>query len=195
MNLTNQEAESFFEKASQWEKEYLKLREIVKSTNLTEEFKWKHPCYSLNKNNVVLIHGFKDYCALLFMKGALLKDSENVLIQQTKNVQAQRQIRFSSLEQINQMKWVIKTYIEQAIEVEKTGLKVKLKKEKDFHLTEEFQRKIDSSPALKVAFDQLTPGRKRAYLLYFSAPKLSKTRESRVEKYISKILDGLGLDD
>ena len=172
-----------------------RLRMIVLDCGLTEELKWGCPCYTFEKSNIVLIHGFKEYCALLFFKGALLKDPNGILIQQTENVQAARQIRFTNVEEIVKMESILKAYIYEAIEVEKAGLKVPLKKTSEFTMPEEFQNKLDETPALKKAFYALTPGRQRGYLLYFSSAKQSKTRESRVEKYMQKILDGKGLDD
>jgi len=186
----------YFEKASQWQKEYAKLRKIILDTGLTEELKWGNPCYTFNGNrNIVLIHGFKEYCALLFFKGALLKDTNGILIQQTENVQSARQIRFTNLTEITKLEPVIKAYIYQAIEVEKAGLKVNLKKASEYKVPEEFQTKLEKNLNLKTAFKALTPGRQRAYLFYFSQPKQSKTRESRIEKSIPQILDGKGLND
>jgi uncharacterized protein YdeI (YjbR/CyaY-like superfamily) len=191
----NPKVDWFFNKASQWQEEYEKLRMIVLDCGLTEELKWGHPCYALNKQNIVLIHGFKEYCALLFFKGALLNDANGILIQQTKDVQAGRQIRFTNLVEIIEMEPILKAYIYEAIEVETAGLKVELKTTADYHVPAEFQYKLDRIPALKTAFESLTPGRQRGYLYYFSQPKQSKTREARVEKYIPQILDGKGLDD
>lgn len=191
----NPKVDFFFEKASKWQEEYELLRTIVLDCGLIEELKWGVPCYTFQQTNVVLIHGFKDYCALLFHKGALLNDAEGILIQQTENVQAARQIRFTSLEQILEMKSIIKAYVFEAIEVEKAGLKVELKKTTEFKMADEFQAVLDEMTELKTAFYALTPGRQRAYLLHFSAPKQAKTREARVEKYIPKILDGKGLED
>ncbi len=197
----NPKVDFFFNKATTWQKEYEKLRTIALDCGLTEELKWGCPCYTVpapsgkDKRNVVLIHGFKEYCAFLFFKGVLLKDPKHILIQQTKNVQAARQIRFTTVREIAEMQSVLKAYIFEAIEVEKAGLKVKLKKTSDFSVPEEFQKKLDRSSALKTAFHSLTPGRQRAYLFYFSQPKLSKTRESRVEQYVPHILKGKGLDD
>ena len=185
----------FFTKASKWQEAYGILRELVLDCGLTEELKWGCPCYTFQKNNVVLIHGFKDYCALLFMKGALLKDPKKILVQQTANVQAARQIRFTSAAQINKMQAVLKTYIKQAVAVEKAGLKVELKNTEEFNMPQEFQTVLQDMPELKAAFEKLTPGRQRGYLLYFSAPKQAKTREARIEKYLDKILTGKGLDD
>jgi uncharacterized protein YdeI (YjbR/CyaY-like superfamily) len=195
MNRMNPKVDFFFGKAEKWQKELEKLRTIVLDCGLTEELKWGVPCYTFQKSNIVLIHGFKEYCALAFFKGALLKDADGLLIQQTKNVQAARQIRFTSVREIVKMKPILKAYIHEAIEVEKAGLKVDYKRTSEFTVTREFQNKLDKSPELKTAFKALTPGRQRGYLLYFSAPKQSKTRESRVEKYIPRILKGKGLND
>ena len=185
----------YFEKDSQWRKEYAKLRKIILDTGLDEELKWGCPCYTFEKRNIVLIHGFKEYCALLFFKGALLKDPQGILIQQTENVQSARQIRFTNLKEIVKLEPVIKAYIYEAIEVEKAGLKVKLKKTSEYKIPEEFESRLKKNKALKTAFGALTPGRQRAYLFYFSQPKQSKTRESRIEKSIPQILDGKGLND
>jgi len=168
---------------------------LILDCGLTEELKWGQPCYTFEKSNIVLIHGFKEYCALLFFKGALLNDPNGILIQQTENVQAARQIRFTNVREIVKMEPLLKAYIYEAIEVEKAGLKVNYKKTADFKIPEEFQKKLDEIPALKTAFDALTPGRQRAYIFYFSAPKQSKTRESRVEKCMQQILNGKGLND
>jgi uncharacterized protein YdeI (YjbR/CyaY-like superfamily) len=185
----------FFHKESNWQKEYAALRNIVLDCGLTEELKWGVPCYTYQKSNVVLIHGFKDYCALLFHKGALLKDEAQLLIQQTANVQAARQIRFKSLKEIAAKESILKAYIHEAIEVEKAGLKVELKKTTEYTIPEEFQKQLDGNESLKTAFAGLTPGRQRAYLLYFSQPKQAKTRVTRVENSLEKILSGKGLDD
>lgn len=195
MNRPNPKVDFFFDKATKWQEEYKTLRTIILDCGLTEEFKWMHPCYTFENRNILLIHGFKEYCAILFMKGALLKDPKHILIQQTENVQSARQIRFTNVREIVKLKPVLKAYIRQAIEVEKTGLKVILKKTSDFKMPVEFQKKLDENPALKDAFEALTPGRQRAYLFYFSQPKLSKTREARVEKCVELILDGMGLND
>ncbi|MFH5185151.1 YdeI family protein [Paenibacillus sp. TAB 01] len=192
---TNPKVDAFLSKAKTWKEEYEKLRAIVLDCGLTEDFKWMHPCYTLENKNIVLIHGFKEYCALLFHKGALLKDPRGILIQQTENVQAARQIRFTNAEEIDELKNILKAYIHEAIEVEKAGLEVDFKKPAEYTVAEELQNKFDEMPALKTAFEALTPGRQRAYLLYFSEPKQSKTRESRVEKYVQQILDGKGLND
>lgn len=191
----NPKVDWFFDKATKWQNEYEKLRIIILGCGLTEELKWGCPCYTFNDRNIVLIHGFKEYCALLFFKGALLNDAEGILIQQTENVQSARQIRFTNVKEIVEMERIIKTYIFEAIEVEKAGLKVSLKKIADFKIPEEFQHKLDKDSALKKAFETLTPGRQRAYIFYFSQPKLSKTRQSRVEKHTQQILEGKGLDD
>lgn len=191
----NPKVDWFFNKDSQWQEEYVKLRTIIIDCGLTEELKWGQPCYTLNKANIVLIHGFKEYCALLFFKGALLNDANGVLIQQTENVQVPRQMRFTNLLEIVELEATIKAYVFEAIEVETAGLKVELKKTEDFKVPEEFQYKLDHIPALKKAFEALTPGRQRGYLFHFSQPKQSKTREARVEKYIPQILSGKGLDD
>lgn len=185
----------FLEKEKRWKKEMKLLRELCLACNLYEDFKWKHPCYVYNEKNIVLIHGFKNYCALLFHKGALLKDPNNILIQQTKNVQAARQLRFTSLEQIQNLKNTIKTYIFEAIEAEKAGLKVQLKETSEFEMPEEFSKVLEENPELKSAFEDLTPGRQRGYLLHFSKAKQSTTRLSRIEKCTPKILDGKGLND
>ena len=191
----NPKVDAFLAKEKKWREEFTKLRQIILDCKLTEELKWGHPCYSLDGKNIVLMHGFKEYCALLFMKGALLKDAKSILIQQTENVQSARQIRFTNAQEIAKMGKTLKSYIQEAIEVEKAGLNVELKKTADFKIPAEFQSKLDALPALQTAFHALTPGRQRAYIFYFSQPKQSKTRESRVEKYIPNILDGLGLDD
>lgn len=191
----NPKVDFYFAKATKWQKELKKLRQIVLDCHLAEELKWGCPCYLYGKSNIVLIHDFKEYCALLFFKGALLKDPKGILIQQTKNVQSARQIRFTSLSEITKLESTLKDYIYRAVEVEESGLKVELKKTSDFPVPEEFQKKLDKMPALKTAFKALTPGRQRAYLFHFSSAKQSKTREARVEKYIPQILDGKGLDD
>ena len=192
---TNPKVDEYLSKAKVWKEESEKLRNIVLDCELTEEFKWMHPCYTFEKKNIVLIHGFKEYCALLFHKGALLKDAHGILIQQTENVQAARQIRFTNVQEIVEMETILKDYIYEAIKVEKAGLEVNFKKNTEYIIPEEFQIKLDEIPALKTAFDALTPGRQRAYILHFSAPKQSKTRVSRVEKFIPQILEGKGLND
>jgi uncharacterized protein YdeI (YjbR/CyaY-like superfamily) len=191
----NPKVDAFLSKAKKWQKEFTKLRAIILSCGLTEELKWGVPCYTLGKNNVILIHGFKEYCALLFFKGALLRDAHGILIRQTENVQASRQIRFTNVQEIIEMEPILKSYINEAIEVEKVGLEVDFKKSTEFKIPEELQHKFEEIPALKTAFDALTPGRQRAYALYFSAPKQFTTKESRIEKYMQKILDGKGLND
>jgi len=191
----NPKVDSVIDKEEKWQKEFEKLREIALECQLDEDLKWGCPCYSYQGGNVVLIHGFKEYCAFLLFKGALLGDPEGILIQQTENVQSARQIRFTSLQQISKMARVLKAYIYEAIEVEKAGLKVKLKKTADYPVPEEFQVKLDKMPALRKAFEALTPGRQRGYIFYFSSAKQSKTRASRVEKYIPQILEGKGLED
>lgn len=191
----NPKVDFYFSKAEKWQEEIERLRTIVLDCGLTEELKWGSPCYMFNKSNIVLIHVFKEYCALLFFKGALLNNSDGILIQQTENVQAARQIRFTNIREIIELQPTLKACIYEAIEVEKAGLKVDFKKSAEFAVAQEFQHKLDQIPALKTAFEALTPGRQRAYLLHFSAPKQSKTRESRVEKYIPQILSGKGLND
>lgn len=191
----NPKLDPYFNKLKQWKEEFGYLREIVLDCGLTEDFKWMHPCYTYNDKNIVLIHGFKEYCALLFHKGALLKDPHGILIQQTENVQAARQIRFTDVQAIDRMQLILKAYIDEAIEIEKAGLQVSYKKNTEYPIPEELQNKFVELPDLKTAFEALTPGRQRAYILHFSAPKQSKTRESRVEKYIPHILNGKGMDD
>ncbi len=191
----NPKVDFYFVKAQKWQKETELLRTIVLHCGLTEELKWGCPCYTFENSNIVLIHVFKEYCALLFFKGALLQDAEGILVQQTENVQAARQVRFTSVQQIVEREAVLKAYIYEAIEVERSGLKVALKKTAEFEMPEEFQQKLDEDDALKTAFETLTPGRQRAYLLYFSGPKQSKTREARIEKCRQPILNGKGLND
>ncbi|MGE5405081.1 MAG: YdeI/OmpD-associated family protein [Candidatus Saccharibacteria bacterium] len=191
----NPKVDEFINKAKKWREEFEKLRRICLETELTEEVKWGVPCYTFEKKNVVLIHGFKEYCALLFFKGALLKDANGILIQQTDNVQASRQIRFTNVQEIVERESTLKAYISEAIAVEKAGLEVDFKKTREFTIPEELQNKFDEIPALKTAFESLTPGRQRAYILHFSQPKQSKTRESRVEKCMPLILNGKGLND
>lgn len=191
----NPKVDFYFDKNENWKKELEKLRTIALDCGLTEELKWGCPCYQYQDTNVVLIHAFKEYCAFLFFKGALLSDPNSILIQQTENVQAARQIRFTSLKEIVKLESTLKAYIYEAIEVEKLGLKVQLKKTKEYAVPEEFQKKLNKMPALKKAFDSLTPGRQRGYLLYFASAKQAKTRESRIEKYLQQILDGKGLED
>jgi uncharacterized protein YdeI (YjbR/CyaY-like superfamily) len=191
----NPKVDFYFTKEKKWREEIEKLRMIILGCGLEEELKWGCPCYTFNKSNIVLIHVFKEYCALLFFKGALLSDPHNILIQQTEHVQSPRQVRFTNVREIMDMQSIIKATIFEAIEVEKAGLKVALKKTEDFAVPAEFQSKLDHIPALKTAFDALTPGRQRGYLFYFSQPKQSKTREARVEKYMPQIMNGKGLDD
>ncbi len=195
MNETNPKVDGFFRKAKNWQREFAKLRTIVLDCPLTEELKWGVPCYTFEKCNIVLMHGFKEYCALLFFKGALLRDANGILIRQTENVQSGRQIRFTNLREIVEMEPILKSYICEAIEVEKAGSKVDLKKTSEFAVPEEFQNKLDEIPALKAAFEALTPGRQRGYILYFSQAKQSKTRAARVEKCMQRILNGKGLND
>lgn len=191
----NPKVDQFLSKAKKWQDEMTLLREMVQECNLTEDFKWMHPCYTLDNANIVLIHGFKDYCALLFFKGVLMKDEKGILIQQTENVQDRRQLRFKSVEEIEKLESVIKDYINEAIAIEKAGLKVVMKTTAEFNMPEEFQTVLEDMPELKKAFYALTPGRQKAYLLYFSSAKQAKTRETRIEKYMDKILNGKGLDD
>ena len=191
----NPKVDFFFSKATQWNKEFKLLRAIVLDCGLKEELKWGQACYTFQNANIVLIHGFKDYCALLFFKGALLKDKKKILIQQTENVQSARQIRFTNVKEIVKLKAVLKSYIYEAIEVDEAGIKVEFKKTSDFKVPEEFQNKLDKTPGLKKAFEALTPGRQRAYLFYFSSAKQSKTREHRIKKYEQQILQGKGIDD
>jgi uncharacterized protein YdeI (YjbR/CyaY-like superfamily) len=195
MNSMNPKTDFYFSKAQKWQEEIEKLRFIVLDCGLIEELKWGCPCYIYNGANIVLIHTFKDYCALLFFKGALLNNDHNILIQQTKNVQAARQARFTDIHQVMEQEAILKSLVREAIEAEKAGLKVGLKTTAEFKVTEEFQYKLDHIPALKTAFEALTPGRQRAYLMHFSQPKQSQTRQARVEKYIPQILDGKGLND
>ncbi|MBK8506799.1 MAG: YdeI/OmpD-associated family protein [Saprospiraceae bacterium] len=185
----------FLDRAKTWQEEMKLLRKICLDCGLTEDFKWMHPCYTLQGKNIVLIHGFKEYCALLFHKGVLLNDTNDILIQQTENVQSARQIRFTSLQEIIDLRPTIVDYIFEAVEVEKAGLEVKMKKTTEFDMPAEFRKVLDGNTDLKSAFEVLTPGRQRGYLLYFSQAKQSKTRESRIEKFIPKIFDGKGLND
>lgn len=191
----NPKVDFYFDNDKKWQKETAQLRTIVLSCRLTEELKWGCPCYSLDSKNIVLIHVFKEYCALLFFKGSLLNDPKNILIQQTENVQAARQIRFTDTGEIIKLKATLKAYIYEAIETEKAGLKVELKKTAEYTIPEEFQMQLDKIPALQNAFYALTPGRQRGYILHFSSPKQSKTREARIVKSISQILKGKGLND
>ena len=192
----NRKVDQFLEKSTKWKEEMNLLREIILDMKeLHEDYKWMHPCYTLGGKNVVLIHGFKEYCALLFHKGALLKYPEGILIQQTENVQSARQIRFTDITRIKKQRAVIKRYIREAIEIERSGMKVKLKETAEFPVPEEFQSRLNKNPDLKNSFEALTPGRQRGYLFYFSQAKQSKTRESRIEKYIPNIIQGKGIDD
>jgi uncharacterized protein YdeI (YjbR/CyaY-like superfamily) len=191
----NPKVDFFFNKAKQWQPEFKKLRTIMLACGLTEELKWGVPCYTVEKRNVVLMHGFKDYCALLFVKGALLQDAEGILIQQTENVQAGRQVRFTSVREIVKLEPILKAYVQEATAVENAGLKVPYKKTVEFSMPEEFINQLEEVPGLQDAFEALTPGRQRAYLLYFSAPKQSKTRVARIEKCMPRILKGKGLND
>jgi len=195
MSKKNPKVDFYFNKDEKWQEEIEQLRAIVLSCGLTEELKWGCPCYTLEGNNIVLIHVFKEYCALLFFKGVLLKDPQSILIQQTKNVQVARQIRFTGVQEIVKLKATLKNYIKEAIEVEKSGAQAELKKTGEFNMPEEFKIRLDKKPALKKAFYALTPGRQRAYLLFFSSAKQSQTREARVEKSIPSILKGIGLND
>jgi len=191
----NPKVDAFLGRAQHWREEFGKLRMIALDCGLTEEMKWGCPCYTFEKSNIVLIHGFKEYCAMLFFKGALLKDPKGILIQQTERVQAARQIRFASVRDIDKLKTALKAYVKEAIEIEKAGLKVNYKKTSEFKVPEEFQNKLNEMPALKTAFGALTPGRQRAYIHYFSTPKQSTTRASRVENHVQQILKGKGLND
>lgn len=192
----NTQLEHFFEKTQQWSEEFNLLRDIItENKSLEEEYKWMHPCYTLDGKNIVLIHGFKEYCALLFHKGALLKDPEGILIQQTENVQAGRQIRFKHIAEIITLRSVIQAYIREAIDIEKAGLKVEMKKVNDYPIPEEFQQALAQDQELNTAFYSLTPGRQKGYLFYFNQAKQSKTRQNRIEKYYQQILDGKGIDD
>lgn len=191
----NPKVDFYFKKAKKWQKEVTKLRSIMLDCHLSEELKWGVPCYTYEKSNIVLIHDFKDYCALLFHKGSLMKDPHGILIQQTENVQSARQVRFTSLEEINKLESILKEYVFEAIEIKESGQKVEFKKTAEYKIPEEFQQKLEEMPALKDAFYGLTPGRQRGYLLHFSSAKQSKTRESRIEKNIRQILDGKGLED
>jgi uncharacterized protein YdeI (YjbR/CyaY-like superfamily) len=191
----NSKVDFYFIKGKKWQEEFQLLRMICLDSGLNEELKWGHPCYTLDKANIVLMHGFKDYCALLFFKGALLKDPKGILVQQTQNVQAARQIRFTNTQEIIKLITALKSYIKDAIQVEKAGLKVELKSTNEFKMPEEFKNQLDENSGLRKAFYALTPGRQRGYLLYFSSAKQSETRESRIKKYTKKILSGKGLDD
>jgi uncharacterized protein YdeI (YjbR/CyaY-like superfamily) len=191
----NPKVDFFFSKESKWQKEYGKLRTIILHCGLDEKLKWGCPCYTEQEKNIVLIHGFKEYCAILFFKGALLQDPKGILIQQTKNVQSARQVRFTNTKEIVKLEPVLKAYIYEAIEVEKAGLQIKKKTTADYEIPVEFQNRLNKNRALKTAWDGLTPGRQRGYIFYFSQPKLPATREARVEKYVNRILNGKGLED
>lgn len=191
----NPKTDFFFNEPSQWQAAFEKLRAIALSTELTEDLKWGCPCYTYEGKNIFLIHGFKEYCALLFFKGALMKDPDHILIQQSKNVQAARQIRFTDVQQINDLEDILRSYMFEAVEIEESGAKVGMKKTKEFEMVEEFQSRLDQDKALKEAFEALTPGRQRAYLLHFSSAKQSKTREARIDKCIPEIFEGKGLND
>jgi uncharacterized protein YdeI (YjbR/CyaY-like superfamily) len=193
MNEMNPKVDGFLTKAKKWRDEFEKLRMLCLDCGLTEEFKWGKPCYTYQESNIVLIHGFKEYCALLFFKGALLKDPKSILIQQTENVQAARQIRFTNVREIGAMQSILKSYIKEA--KEKAGLEVSYKKTSEFAIPEEFRNRLDNSPHLKKAFNALTPGRQRGYILYFSGAKQPATREARIEKCVPQILEGKGLND
>lgn len=195
MNKVTSKVDQFLSAETQWKEEFTRLREIIVDCQLREEFKWRHPCYTFEDKNVVLIHGFKEYCAILFFKGALLQDPDGILVQQTENVQAARQIRFRNAAEVEELGPTVKNFINQAIEIEKAGLKVKLKETTDFGMPEELEVKFNQNPALRTAFEGLTPGRQRAYIFYFSSAKQSNTRNARIEKYIDKILNGKGMDD
>lgn len=195
MQKSNPKVDSFLSRASQWQTAFEQLRAILIETDLTEDFKWGKPCYTFEDSNIVLMHGFNDYCALLFIKGVLLKDPAGILIQQTENTQSARQIRFTHVDEIVEMEHLIQAYVAEAIEVEKAGLEVDFKDTSEFEVVPEFQAKLDENPQLQIAFEALTPGRQRGYLLHFSGAKQSKTRASRVEKCIPKILEGKGFHD
>jgi len=195
MSKTNPKVDAILSKEKKWQTEMTLLRSLALECDVTEELKWGQPCYTHDGSNIVLIHGFKEYCALLFFKGALLKDSKGILVQQTENVQAARQMRFTDIKQIAKLKTSVKAYIKEAIAAEKAGLKVEMKTTSEFRVPEEFQKTLTKNKTLKKAFDSLTPGRQRAYLLYFSGAKQSKTREARIEKCVPDILKGKGLND
>jgi uncharacterized protein YdeI (YjbR/CyaY-like superfamily) len=195
MSGMNPKVDGFIQRADQWKEEFIKLRAIVLDCGLTEELKWGVPCYTVNDKNVVLIHGFKEYCAILFVKGALLKDTHGILITQTENVQAARHMRFTGVREIEEVESILKAYIFEAAEAEKDGRKVQYKGTAEFSFPDELQHKMEENPELRTAFEALTPGRQRAYLLYFSQPKQVKTREARIEKCMPQILEGKGLND
>ncbi len=191
----NTEVDDFLRQEKKWQAELALLREIILECDLTEDFKWMHPCYTLNSKNILLIHGFKEYCAVLFNKGALLSDPHNILVQQTKNTQSARQIRFSDISEIKDLRPIIKDYILAAIEVEKSGLKVEKKSTSDYEVPIELIQKFEGNPDFEKAFSNLTPGRQRGYLLHFTQPKQSKTKLSRIENSIDKIMKGYGFND
>jgi uncharacterized protein YdeI (YjbR/CyaY-like superfamily) len=191
----NPKVDAFLERQDRWRPEFVTLRKVLLGSGLEEELKWGQPCYELDGKNVALIHGFKEYCAILFMKGALMKDPKKILVQQTKNVQAARQIRFQSLEEVTKLEKTVKAYVREAIEIERAGLKVPLKKAEDVERPEELESELAVNARLRAAFARLTPGRQRGYILHFAQPKLSKTRVGRVKKHIPRILAGLGIDD
>lgn len=193
--ITNPKVDAYFERQENWRAQSQALRKIVLDCGLTEELKWGEPCYTVDGGNVIIIHGFKEYCALLFFKGALMKDPNAILIRQTENVQGARQIRFTDLAEIDRMTDILAAYVLEAVAVEKAGLKVEYRKTEEFPVPDEFQARLDAEPELKAAFEALTPGRQRAYLLNFAAPKQAKTREARIEKCLSRILEGKGLHD
>jgi uncharacterized protein YdeI (YjbR/CyaY-like superfamily) len=195
MNKMNPKVDGFIRKSKKWQRELQKLRTIILGSELTEEVKWRVPCYTLKGKNVLFINGFKEFCVIAFVKGVLMKDPRRILLKIGENTQAGRWIKFTNLQEIEKMEPVLKAYVDEAVKVEKSGAKVKLKKTSEFKMAEEFKTKLDEMPALKTAFNALTPGRQRAYLLYFSSAKQSKTREARVEKCMQRILDGKGLDD
>lgn len=192
---TNPKVDAYIDREESWKPEFVKMRAIALNSGLSEGFKWGHPCYALDGSNIVLIHGFKEYCAYLFFKGALMEDPSGILIQQTENVQAARQIRFTGVEEIDRLGNALAAYIQNAIEVEKSGAKVEMKKTSEFSMPDEFKARIDGDDALKTAFEALTPGRQRAYLLHFSGAKQSRTRQERIEKCVPGILAGKGLND
>ena len=191
----NKDVDNFLSNLDKWQDELIRLRELILDCGLNEDFKWMHPCYTFNGKNIVLIHGFKDYCAILFYKGALLKDPKNILIRQTENTQSARQIRFTNVSEIENLESTIRDYILEAIDIEKAGLKVKMKKTSDYEVPRELDQKFTESPRLKKAFKNLTPGRQKGYLLHFSQPLQAKTRISRIEKNTERILNGKGLND
>ncbi len=195
MNNSNPKVDGFLSKTKKWQEELSKLRTILLDSGLTEDLKWGQPCYTIEGKNVIIIHGFKEYCAMLFVKGVLMDDPKGILIQQTENVQAGRQIRFTSAQEIVELELILKKYIENAIAVEKAGLKVPLKKTEEFSTPEELTNQFEQTPGLQEAFEALTPGRQRAYLLFFAAPKQAKTRVARIEKYVPLVLKGKGLND